>query len=127
MKDKILNAINKGLLNVLSTDIQDQDIDFNNADIDNEYIPEITLEELYEIYKECNLFTAKYNTKNALSLILNDDSEISLFEYTDDMNPLFIKITNKELHNGNNDILIYIPDNHYIMNNLSWSKISLQV
>jgi len=33
MKDKILNAIDKGLMNALSTDITDQDIDFDKSDI----------------------------------------------------------------------------------------------
>jgi len=38
MKEKIIKAIDKGLTNVLSTDITDHDIDFNHNDIDNEYI-----------------------------------------------------------------------------------------
>lgn len=38
MKKKILKAISEAVYNVLSTDIIDQDIDFDNTDVNNEYI-----------------------------------------------------------------------------------------
>jgi len=39
MKEKILKAIDKGLMNVLSTDITDHDIEFDHDDINSEYVP----------------------------------------------------------------------------------------
>jgi len=41
MKEKILNAIDKGLMNVLSPDIQNQDIDFNHDDIDSDVLKDL--------------------------------------------------------------------------------------
>jgi len=114
MKEKILKAIDKGLMNVLSTDITDQDIDFNHNDIDNDMsgVP-VDIDELYAIFMndESGIF-GLYDTKNAISLILSGNKEISLYEYTDGMKPLFLKISNRKLKETGNEILIYIPENH---------------
>jgi len=115
MKTKILNAIDKGVMNALTTDISDQDIDFNSNDINNEYLYKVTIDELYDIFtanKE-GIFQ-KYDTKNAISLILDDNSEISLYEYKESDKVCFIKLSNKELKRTDNEILIYVPEKHCI-------------
>jgi len=83
MKEKIIKAISEGLMNALSTDITVHDIDFNHDDIDNEYILHISIEDLYDTFKECNgnIFSIKYDTTDAVSLILYGGQEISLYEY----------------------------------------------
>jgi len=67
-----------------------------------------------------SIFNTKFNTKNALSLILVDNSEISLHQYEKSMMPKFLKITYKGLRNTNNEILIYAPGDHLITNGLKW-------
>jgi len=124
MKEKILNAINKGLMNALSTDIEDQNIDFDHAAVDNEYICEISLKELYHIFRKNNddIFVTRYNTTNSMSLILDNGQEISLYEYNEGMQPVFLKISNDELRESGNEILIYINQNHCILNERAWKK-----
>jgi len=66
------------------------------------------------------------DTRNSLSLILDNDYEISLSDYDENLNPLFLKISNNALRSGNNDILIYIPENHYIPeDDMSWQTNNL--
>jgi len=129
MKNKILKAIDKGLMNVLSTDIEDQDIDFGNARINNEYVPPISIEELYDIYwyqDSLLIFQMKYDTKNAVSLILEGGAEISLYEYNNSMKPAFIKISNDQLRDNNAEIYIYLKENHCI-EKLKWQNSGKQV
>jgi len=132
LTNKVLNAINTGLLNVLSTDIDDKDIDFDKPDIDNEYIPEISIDDLFSMYNENNgdIFDKKYDTTNAISLILKDNTEISLYEYDENDNeiyPVFIKISNKELQKGNNEILIYLLENNLISKKMVWQEQQWQI
>jgi len=68
------------------------------------------------------------DTKNALSFILDNNEEISLSDYTEDIKPLFLKISNDALRKEHNDILIYAQDNHYIPENkLQWQTDKNQI
>jgi len=69
------------------------------------------------------LIKQKFNTKNAVSIILEDNSEISLYElFSPDRiyKPVFLKITNAQLKKANNDIYIYIKNNHHISYGSKW-------
>jgi len=122
MKEKILKAIDKGLMNVLSTDIEDQNIDFEHDDINSEYSHFLTIDELRDMFYEDNdsIFKPLGNTKSALSLILEDGKEISLFEYNADKNPVFIKISNDMLAKNDGVIYIDVNGNHQISSDLPW-------
>jgi len=116
-------------MNVLSTDITDQNIEFEHDNIDNEYIQEISLEDMYDIFKKDNIsvFTTKYNTMNAISLVLDNGAEISLYEYEKNMNPLFLKISNNDLRKEHAEILIYMPENHLMTEKIVWQTIYKQI
>jgi len=109
MKNKIINAINKGLMNVLSTDIEDSNIDFDGPVIDNEYaIQDINIVKQY-MDRGDDIF--KLNTAGCLTLILDDGSEIPLRDYEkakdDGHEVVFINMKACKA-NGFCDILLHI-------------------
>jgi len=117
MKKKILEAIDNAVYNVLSTDITDQDIDFSQSDIDCEYIPKISVDELYDLFNKNHedIFNTKLDTTEALSIVLYDGTEISLCELDELLiPPIFIKLSSDTLRQADSEILIYIGYNHFI-------------
>ncbi|WQJ53793.1 MAG: hypothetical protein [Wendovervirus sonii] len=53
------------------------------------------------------------NMKDYISIVLEDNSEIYFNEETD-KKPLFLKFANDDIKNTENEILIYLDENHYI-------------
>jgi len=80
MRNKILKAINEAVLNALSTDITDQDIDFNHSDIDTNGLT--IAYSLNDIQKCLGIDLKMCDSSNILTLILNDNTEISLHQFT---------------------------------------------
>ncbi|WQJ53384.1 MAG: hypothetical protein [Wendovervirus sonii] len=53
------------------------------------------------------------NMKDYISIVLEDRSEINFYEETD-KNPLFLKFANDDILGSENEILIYLYEDHYI-------------
>jgi len=54
---------------------------------------------------------------------LDDDTEVRISDFTNDMKPVFLKFSTDTLKESHNEILIYIPGDHLISNEeLSWQK-----
>jgi len=113
LKNKILHGINEAVYNVLSTDINDQDIDFNQPGIDNNFVHALTLDEIYMLFMKNpeSIFATNQLNSSDIALILDNDTVVSLSEYNySTMHPVFLKITNKELTETGNEILIMLKN-----------------
>ncbi|WQJ53238.1 MAG: hypothetical protein [Wendovervirus sonii] len=68
------------------------------------------------------------NMKNYISIVLEDDNtEINFYEKTN-KNPLFLKLVNDDIVNTENEILIYLYDNHLITNeDYRWQSKEVQI
>lgn len=116
--NKIYEAVQNGIMNALSTDIQDYDIDFNTADINNEYKYEITIDELLDMVSKSPSDMFCYNTGNAIRFILNGGTEISLHEYDKNKDTVqFIKLMNPSVYNGS---VIIHKDLFMDLDGLAW-------
>jgi len=70
------------------------------------------------------VFSNRCNTINAVSIILQNGNEISLYEYEEGMLPYILKISNEALREGDNEILIYIPGIHMMRTDMVWQQTS---
>ncbi|WQJ53228.1 MAG: hypothetical protein [Wendovervirus sonii] len=67
------------------------------------------------------------NMKDYISLVLEDRSEINFYEKTD-KNSLFLKLANDDILDTENEILIYLYDNHLISKKeYSWQTEYVQI
>jgi len=115
MKKKIYEAI-RYKMDVLTTDIEDQDIDFNTDDINNDYQCHYSLDEINNHMKNIGTnFLFKINSTSAISFILKNGEEIPLNKINANEKIVFIKLSDDYLRN---DIYIRINNNSY--NPTSW-------
>jgi len=64
-----------------------------------------------------------FDTRPYLTLILSDNTEISVHQYTEGMKPIFLKIGNDEMLASHNEILICMKDKrHYTKGKLQWQN-----
>ncbi|WQJ53926.1 MAG: hypothetical protein [Wendovervirus sonii] len=67
------------------------------------------------------------NMKDYVSIVLDDSSEINFYEKTD-KKPLFLKFANDDILNTENEILIYLHNDHYIpKENYIWQTKEVQI
>ncbi|WQJ53230.1 MAG: hypothetical protein [Wendovervirus sonii] len=120
---KIVNNINV-ISYYVEELLNDADIEYNYEKIINYYKEtgykyELNnFEELRIIFDKIkNIEDASFewisNMKDYISIILEDKSEINFYEETD-KNPLFLKFANDDILGTENEILIYLYDEHYI-------------
>ncbi|WQJ53819.1 MAG: hypothetical protein [Wendovervirus sonii] len=67
------------------------------------------------------------NMKNYVSIVLEDKTEINFYEETD-KKPLFLKFANDDILNTENEILIYLYDDHYVPEKrYKWQTAEVQI
>ncbi|WQJ53479.1 MAG: hypothetical protein [Wendovervirus sonii] len=67
------------------------------------------------------------NMKDYISIVLEDGTEINFYEETD-KKPLFLKLANDDILNMENEILIYLYDDHYIIKKeYNWQTKEVQI
>ncbi|WQJ53920.1 MAG: hypothetical protein [Wendovervirus sonii] len=67
------------------------------------------------------------NMKDYVSIVLEDCTEINFYEKTD-KKPLFLKFANDDILNTENEILIYLYDDHYIFKKeYRWQSKEVQI
>ncbi|WQJ53789.1 MAG: hypothetical protein [Wendovervirus sonii] len=104
--------------------LQGSDIEYNYEQIikyyeETEYIYKvkdfIELKNIFNKIKNIENVSFEWisNMKDYVSIVLEDKSEINFYEKTD-KNSLFLRLANDDILNTENEILIYIHDDHYI-------------
>ncbi|WQJ53310.1 MAG: hypothetical protein [Wendovervirus sonii] len=66
------------------------------------------------------------NIKDYVSIILEDNTEINFYEKTDKKS-LFLKLANDYILGTENEILIYLHDDHYIQQKFQWQTKEAQI
>ncbi|WQJ53846.1 MAG: hypothetical protein [Wendovervirus sonii] len=133
---KIVN--NKNLLPYYVDDLlQDSDIEYNYGQI-IKYYKETGYKYKVKDFNELrNIFDKIKNFKNVswewldmkdyVSIVLEDRSEINFYEETDKKS-LFLKFANDNILGTENEILIYLHDNHYVTNkDYKWQTTQQQI
>ncbi|WQJ53260.1 MAG: hypothetical protein [Wendovervirus sonii] len=103
--------------------LQDSDIEYNYEQIIKYYEETGYTYKVKDFNELKNIFDKIKNFKNVsfewlnikdyISIVLEDNSEINFYEKTD-KNPLFLKLANDDILNTENEILIYLNENHYM-------------
>ncbi|WQJ53843.1 MAG: hypothetical protein [Wendovervirus sonii] len=87
------------------------------------------LKNIFNIIKDIENVSWEWveNMKDYISIVLEDDTEIYFNEKTD-KKALFLKFANDDILNTENEILIYLNRNHYIIKKYKWQTkyISIQ-
>ncbi|WQJ53817.1 MAG: hypothetical protein [Wendovervirus sonii] len=103
--------------------LQDSDIEYNYEQIIKYYketgykykVKDFNeLRNIFDKIKDIeNVSWEWLDMKDYVSIVLEDRSEINFYEETD-KKPLFLKFANDDIKNTENEILIYLHENHYI-------------
>ncbi|WQJ53385.1 MAG: hypothetical protein [Wendovervirus sonii] len=107
--------------------LQDSDIEYNYEQIIKYYeetgykykVKDLNeLRNIFDKIKDIENVSFEWisNMKDYISIILDDRSEINFYEETD-KKPLFLKFANDDILGTENEILIYLYDEHYIPKN----------
>jgi len=103
MKNKILKAINNGLMNVLSTDIEDKDIDWDIPRADDSILPPVHSLKQMEHFIDISFYLC--DATDVVYLVLDDGSEFPLHKFTNQNVDFIVFKASPEV--GPHDIVIH--------------------